>query len=193
VARLARGEAEFCSFPLIARPIDSHAGRGLEKLADGAALGRYLAGRAEGHFFVTPYIDYAGRDGFFRKYRIAFIDGRAFPCHMAIADQWMIYYLNAGMREAAWKRAEEAHFMTSFEDEFAVRHAMALEEIAARIGLDYFAIDCAETADGLLLFEVDIAMIVHDMDPPDLFPYKGPQMQKLFAAFRAMLKRKVRA
>ena len=30
-------------------------------------------------------------------------------------------------------------------------------------------------------------MIVHSMDPPDLFPYKRPQMDKVFKAFQAML------
>jgi hypothetical protein len=30
-------------------------------------------------------------------------------------------------------------------------------------------------------------MIAHDMDPPDLYPYKGPQMRKLFKAFREIL------
>jgi hypothetical protein len=30
-------------------------------------------------------------------------------------------------------------------------------------------------------------MIVHAMDPVELFPYKQPQMRKLFAAFRRML------
>jgi hypothetical protein len=28
------------------------------------------------------------------------------------------------------------------------------------------------------------------MDPPDLFPYKQPQMHKVFAAFEAMLRRR---
>ena len=63
-----------------------------------------------------------------------------------------------------------------------------LRAIARRIGLDYFAIDCGVMPDGrLVLFEADIAMIVHAMDPPDLFPYKAPQMRKVFDAFRAML------
>jgi len=39
-----------------------------------------------------------------------------------------------------------------------------------------------------LLFEADVAMIVHDMDPPDLFPYKAPQMKLVFEAFQAMLR-----
>jgi hypothetical protein len=58
------------------------------------------------------------------------------------------------------------------------------------MGLDYLGIDCAETPDGrLLVFEVDNAMVVHDMDPVEVFPYKPPQMRKIFAEFRAMLAR----
>ncbi len=186
VAELVPGSA----FPLIiARPIDSHAGRGLQRLAGADALAAYLAERPEHRFFVSPFVDYRSADGRFRKYRIVFVGGRPYACHMAIADQWMIYYLNAGMRDSAAKRAEEARFMQRFDDEFARRHAAALAALATRIGLDYFAIDCAELGDGrLLLFEADIAMIVHAMDPPDIFPYKGPQMRKVFAAFRALLR-----
>ena len=56
------------------------------------------------------------------------------------------------------------------------------------MGLDYYAIDCAETAVGrLLVFEADTAMLVHAMDPVDLYPYKQPQMRKVFTAFRQML------
>jgi len=32
-------------------------------------------------------------------------------------------------------------------------------------------------------------MIVHAMDHPDLFPYKRPQMDKVFRAFQMMLRR----
>ena len=107
---------------------------------------------------------------------------------MAITDQWMIYYLNANMKESAAKRAEEAQFMADFDGDFARRHGPALGAIAERVGLDYFGIDCAETVDGaLLVFEADIAMIVHAMDSPEIFPYKPPQMRKVFDAFRAML------
>ncbi|MEJ1978546.1 MAG: hypothetical protein WDN49_22960 [Acetobacteraceae bacterium] len=41
------------------------------------------------------------------------------------------------------------------------------------IGLDYFSIDCSEDRDGrLLVFEADVAAIIHSMDPPDLYPYR---------------------
>ena len=57
-----------------------------------------------------------------------------------------------------------------------------------RSELEYVGIDCGETPDGeLLVFEVDSGMTVHAMDPVDLFPYKQPQMRKVFRAFRQML------
>lgn len=176
-------------FPLIARPLDSHAGRGLKKLDDAAAVQAYLEERPEDGFHVSRYVDYRSPDGLFRKYRVVFIDGRAYACHMAIAEHWMIYYLNAGMGESAAKKAEEERFMTAFASGFARRHRAALSALAERVGLDYFGIDCAQTADGkLLLFEADIAMIVHLMDSPAIYPYKVPQMRAVFAAFCAMLK-----
>ena len=177
-----------CSFPLIARPVGSHAGRGLCRLERAADAVEYLKMQDAAEFFLSPYIDYASPDGLFRKYRLVCIDGKPYACHMAIADQWKIWYLNAEMTASAKKRAEEAHFMQSFDGEFAVRHAGALKEMIARIGLDYFQVDCAETQDGrLLVFEADNTAIVHDMDPPEHFPYKQPQMRKVFDAFRTML------
>jgi len=181
------GDAQF---PIIARPIGSHAGQGLTKLETPAAALAYLREHPEPEFYVARFIDYRGPDGMFRKYRIALIDGRPYACHMGVSEHWMIHYLNAGMRESAAKRAEEARFMAEFDQDFARRHARAFATLADRVGLDYFGIDCGETPEGeLLIFEADVAMIVHAMDPPDLFPYKRPQMRKVFDAFRAMLAR----
>ncbi len=175
-------------FPLVVRPLDSHAGRGLGKLDAPSDIDAYLRQQPEADFFISRYVDYRDKDGLFRKYRVVMIDGRPFPSHMAIAAEWKIWYLNADMAENAAKRAEEARFMATFDDGFARRHADALAEMTKRVGLEYFAIDCAETKDGkLLVFEGHNAMIVHDMDPVDVFPYKQPQMRRLFDAFTAML------
>ncbi len=100
----------------------------------------------------------------------------------------MIHYLNAGMTESAEKRAEEARFMADFDSGFAVRHAQAFKAVTDRLKLDYVGLDCAESADGeLLIFEADSDMIVHAMDPVELFPYKQAVMRKIFDAFHAML------
>ncbi|HEY4317289.1 MAG TPA: RimK family alpha-L-glutamate ligase [Herbaspirillum sp.] len=177
-------------FPLIVRPVGSHAGKGLEKIETAAALPAYLEQHGDDAFYISRFVDYRNTDGQFRKYRIALIEGRPYLCHMAISDNWMIHYLNAGMSESAAKRAEEAAVMESFDRDFAVRHRAAFALIQQRFGLDYLAMDCSESADGeLLIFEVDTSMIVHAIDPVDVFPYKQTQMRKVFDAFRAMLMR----
>ncbi|HKJ22232.1 MAG TPA: RimK family alpha-L-glutamate ligase [Gammaproteobacteria bacterium] len=175
-------------FPIIIRPVGSHAGQGLLKLYEPGAITDYLKMTPDNEFYISHFVDYRAGDGRFRKYRIALINGRPFACHMAISDHWIIHYLNAGMTESEEKRAEEERFMTEFDAAFARRHAQALAAITERVGLDYVGIDCAETLDGqLLIFEIDNAMVVHAMDPVDLFPYKQPQMKKVFGAFRRML------
>jgi glutathione synthase/RimK-type ligase-like ATP-grasp enzyme len=193
-ASLAPGDlATDLEFPVIVRPRGSHAGAGLAKLDDATAIGRYLDHRQEQAFFVSRFVDYSSEDGLLRKYRIAFVDGRPFACHMAIADRWDVWYLNAGMSVSASKRREEEAFMRTFDTGFARRHEVALTAMADWIGLDYFTVDCAETRSGsLLIFEADNTAIVHNMDPPSVFPYKAPQMRKVFHAFAAMLNRRAR-
>jgi hypothetical protein len=181
------------AFPFIVRPRGSHAGKGLAKIDDLAAIATYLGEHDDQEFFVSRFVDYSAGDGYFRKYRLVFIEGRPYACHLAIADRWDIWYVNAQMGASADKRAEEESFMRTFDSGFAQRHRAALSGLSKRIGLDYFTLDCAETKEGLLLiFEADNTAIVHDMDPPDIFPYKIPQMRKVFDAFAAMLFRRVR-
>ena len=52
----------------------------------------------------------------------SFVDGRPYACHMAIADRWDIWYLNAGMSDSDSKRLEEETFMRTFDIGFARRH-----------------------------------------------------------------------
>lgn len=178
------------SWPLLVRPVGSHAGNNLEKIADPEALTTYLSAFTHEQAYVASYVDYASADGQFRKYRIGLIGRKPYLSHLAISDHWMVHYLNAGMSDSQTKRDEEAEAMAHFDEGFALRHKAALAELCTQIDLDYFAIDCAETQDGkLLLFEADAAMIIHAMDEPDLFPYKRPQMKKLFAAFQGLLER----
>jgi hypothetical protein len=185
---LASALPDISDMPQIIRPVDSHAGQGLARLDCLAALPDYLAQQSADAFFMARYVDYRSNDGLFRKYRIMLIDGKPFLAHMAVSDHWMVHYVNAGMLDNIDKRLEEASVMHRFEDDFAQRHATAFARLHQEVGLDYFGIDCAETRDGrLLLFEVCASLNVHDMDCPKQFPYKKPQMQKLFGEFLSML------
>lgn len=175
-------------YPIIVRPIDSHAGHDLEKIESENALKNYLVQQNYSEFFIAKFVDYRNEDGLFRKYRVMLIAGKPFLAHLAISQNWMIHYLNAGMAEDAQKRKEEARIMENFSESFAQKHAAAFQKIYQRTGLDYVGLDCSETPDGkLLIFEIDSCMIVHAIDPIDLFPYKPMHMAKLFSAFQKLL------
>jgi hypothetical protein len=180
-------------FPIIIRPIGTHAGGGLDRLTCVADLVAYLPTQSADAFYISPFIDYSGPDGRFTKLRIVQIAGRPFASHLAVSDNWIVHYLSAGMAEDTAKREIEADWMATFDTDFARRHGRSFERLYAKLGLDYFGYDCAELPDGrLLLFEVDVAMVVHDMDSAELYPYKKPAMRKLFDAFLDMIEARSR-
>lgn len=186
IAEVALLAAEL--FPVIARPVDSHGGHGLARLSDPEAARVYLDQHADAEFYVAPFIDYQSPDGYFRKARVTVIDGEPFAAHLAISQTWMVHYLSADMSCSRKNREEEARFMASFDTAFARRHEAALRAIDQRVGLDYYSLDCAETRDGrLVVFEIDSGAVVHSMDPVATFPYKAPQMCRIFDAFRRLL------
>jgi len=175
--------------PFIIRPVESHAGHGLARINSPQNIPAYLAEQAqEPLFYTSDYVDYSSDDGQFRKYRVVLIQGRPFLAHLAISSHWIVHYLNADMVGNGQKCAEEAEAMAHFDEGLGQRHQNAFQAMYEALPLDYLIIDCAETHDGqLLVFEVDTSAIVHDMDPIDVFPYKQPQMRKIFHAFQAML------
>lgn len=187
--------AKLGDYPYVVRPVGSHAGMGLALIEGQDALNGYLSERMEADFFVSEFIPYAStEDGFYRKYRVIFVDGQPYPCHMAIADQWDLWYLNARMEEFSEKRAEEAAWMETFDTGFAHRHEKGLGALTDAIDLDYFGVDCAEGPDGkLVVFEADNALIVHDMDDEEVFPYKSKHMTRIFDAFEALLEKHQKA
>jgi glutathione synthase/RimK-type ligase-like ATP-grasp enzyme len=190
VARAPRAAllARAVDAPLVLRPLGSQAGVGLALIDSREALHAYLADRAEPDFFAMPFVDYRSADGFFRKYRVMFVAGKPYACHLAISPRWMIHYYNAAMAEHQWMRDEEARFIGNMDAVFTGTLAAALREIAAAIPLEYFGIDCAIAPDGrLLLFEADAAMLVHGTDPPDLYPYKRAGFERIQTALDALL------
>lgn len=175
------------AFPVILRPVGSQAGANLQKIVNPSALRCYLESLDDTAFYLAPFVDYSDASGLFRKVRIALIAGQPFVCHMAVSSHWMIHYVNAGMYAEAWKREEEARFMSDFA-QFAGKHALALQAISQRMRLEYLVMDCAETAAGdLLLFEIDHGGVVHAMDVESMFRYKNAHIHKAKQAFCELL------
>ena len=189
-----RYAAERFPVPHIVRPVDSHGGFGLERIDDDAQRAAYAARTDSEFLYVAPYVDYRSADGYFRKYRIIFIDGEPFPFHLAISPNWMVHYYNAPMTEHQWMRDEERAFFESMGGVFRGDLAEALRETAECLSLDYVGIDCAIGRDGkLLIFEADNAVIVHLLDDPALFAYKHRYVPRIMKALDATVRRSIRA
>ena len=187
--RLSNAAVPF-AFPIIARPLGSHAGHGLERIDDRDACEPYTQRNPVERYFVSPFIDYASADGFYRKYRIVYVDGAPYPVHLAISPNWMIHYYNAPMSEHAWMREEEAAFLADPRAAFNGPAFETLVRVGAAVGLEYFGIDCGIDRDGnVLVFEADAAMLVHTSDPIDLYPYKHQFVPRIYRAVEAMLDR----
>ncbi|MFC7692143.1 hypothetical protein ACFQY5_23770 [Paeniroseomonas aquatica] len=87
-------------WPVIIRPEHSHAGQGLARLDGPAALAAYLRRTEAARCHLAPFVDYRSADGHWRKYRIILVDGEPWPCHLAVHDDWTIWYYNARMELA---------------------------------------------------------------------------------------------
>lgn len=183
-------DAEALAFPVIIRPSGGHAGKGLARLETPDDLFGYLKTAAEVWFYVAPFIDYRSADGFWRKYRVIFVDGRPLPYHLGIHTDWAVWYYNARMDLEAWKREEEARFVSDISIAFPAPALAALRGLGERVGLDYFGLDCGVMPDGrLVVFEVETGMLVHSWDPPALFPYKRGCALAIARATEAMIDR----
>jgi hypothetical protein len=179
------------AFPLLLRPAGDHGGDALLRLADAAELARQAAGAMHSAYYLTDFVDYASADGWYRKYRLVYVDRAVFPYHLAIARDWKLHYWRSAeeMSRSDWMRAEEEAFLADWRKVFGAA-AQAVEEIGRRMDLDYAGLDCGLMPDGrLVLFEANAQMLVHLTEPVELFPYKHRYLPPLFQAVDEMVLR----
>jgi tetratricopeptide (TPR) repeat protein len=178
-------DASGLDYPLLVRPIGSHGGAGLILAQGPGDLGE--VGLRAG-VYVTEYVDGRGADGLYRKYRMIFVDGQAFPYHLAIADDWLVHYGTAGMEDEATRQLEERWFLRAPEAALGQAALTAIEAVGQRLGLDYAGVDFSVLPDGrAVVFEANATMLVHPEDPDGEFAYKNPEAARIFAAFQAMV------
>jgi glutathione synthase/RimK-type ligase-like ATP-grasp enzyme len=176
--------------PLLLRPVGSHGGVGLQLIESAAALA--ALNLAPHDHYACDYRNYCSADGYFRKYRVIFIDGEPYPYHLAISRHWLVHYVSAEMLPHAWKRAEEQRFL---DDPAAVLGPLAMQALRAigqRMNLDFCGIDFSLLEDGrILLFEANATMLVHLEQFHAALRFKNPYVQRILDAFDRMLNRRV--
>jgi tetratricopeptide (TPR) repeat protein len=177
------------ALPLLVRPFDSHGGAGLHLLRTAEELEAAKAAVAP-PLYATAFCDFRSADGFYRKYRIIFIDRRPLPYHLAISPQWMVHYATAGMPGAGWKIDEERRFLDDPAGVLGERAHAAVQAIGRRLDLDYAGMDFSLLPDGrVLLFEANPVMLVHPEPAGSELAHKNPHVARIFDAFEALLAR----
>jgi tetratricopeptide (TPR) repeat protein len=188
----AAAVGEFAGFqpPLLVRVAGKHGGDDFEKFDDWAGVAGFVAGNPTVNHYLTEYIDYRSDDGWFRKYRIIFVDGELLPYHLAIHDDWKVHHFRTAMAEHAWMRLEEEQFLAAMDSVFSAAHQDSFRQMAQATGLDYGGIDCGLDREGrIVVFEANAAMLVHEEKSP-LFGYKNQYVARIKQAFDAMLARR---
>ncbi len=195
-ARIA-SRAESAEFsldePLIARPTGDHGGKHIALLRNDLDKHVFLSANPEDELVLTPFHNFQSPDGYWRKYRLIFIDREVYPYHLAIGEKWLVHYWRAEMARAEWKKREEERFLADWRLVFGELAASAVEQAARRLDLDYCGMDCALTRDGrVLLFEANACMLIHLDEPAAAFPYKHRYVPIIRDAFNRMVLYRVR-
>lgn len=144
-------------YPVICRPLGSHAGDGLTFCRDPSS---FPVPDLVGHqgFYVTEFHDLKGNDGFYRKARVYWIEGRAYPEHYYVSDHWNVHGKRSRQIMAVEPRFrhEATAFLNGFDPTGPLAHVLA--KIVSPLGLDVVMTDIGFTRDGTpVLFEVNAA------------------------------------
>jgi tetratricopeptide (TPR) repeat protein len=172
--------------PVLVRPTASHGGEGLVLARDAAELAALEA--PAGDVYVSTFHDTRGADGFYRKYRMIFVDRRPHAYHLAISPHWMVHHQSSGMEGDPARMAEEMAFLRDPAGAIGAKAMAAIAAIGERLDFDYGGVDFTVLEDGrVLVFEANATMLTH-LEPEDgPFAAKNPFIQPIIDAFQGHL------
>ncbi|QIE24895.1 hypothetical protein SBC2_29450 [Caballeronia sp. SBC2] len=175
------------TFPLLARPVAAHGGDGLVLCDTIEALESRLSTQ-EGAQYLTAFRDCQSADGFYRKYRVIYVDRQPFPYHLVISPHWIAHYFSADMESHAWKLDEERRFLRDPRAALGERAMNAITAIGQRLDLDYAGIDFTLLPDGeVFVFEANATMLAHYERDNGMLAHKNQHVQHIVDAFEQML------
>ncbi len=187
-SRAAILAADDLQFPLLLRSPGFHTGRHFVYVATRDELPAAIAPLAGDQLLLIEYLDARGPDGMARKYRVMFVDGVAYPLHLAISTDWKVHYVTAGMAANAAFREEERLFLKDMAAMLGTRAIAALEQICSTMGLEYAGIDFALAPDGsVLLFEANATMVVSSPGADAMWDYRRSAINNVLEAATQML------
>lgn len=181
-------EQEALDYPVIQRQTGDHNALSMVRLEGPQDRDRLHVFPFDGRdFYLTEYVDFSDDQGIFHKHRIVMVDGEAMPRHAYYRDQWKVNSKSIEYMKAHPEFGTPAANLEALERERLPKAQAALQEIARRLELDYFGVDCHIGADGeLLLFEANANMNVM----LDLIPEISDRIQAIKQRLRSLIEQR---
>lgn len=180
-------------FPVLVRSLGFQTGKHFELAQtpyELITLARDLPGE---ELLVMEFLNALDADGYFRKYRVMFIDGKMYPLHLALSKSWKVHYFSAAMKDSPLNRAKEQFFLEHMPEALGASAIHALEGVQKELALDYAGIDFGLSQEGkVLIFEANPTMIMA-LPPNDaIWDYRRGLIQAAKLAAQQMLIRSAR-
>lgn len=178
---LARGEI---GLPCIFRPAGGHNSRGvflIEGLDDANELERFAFDGRD--YYISERRDCRDDDGLFRKFRVVYVDGKIYPRHLFVSDDWCV---DAKSKFTEGKYFdEEERFLADIQSYLGEEGMSRLNRFCAVLGLDFFGLDLNLRPDGtLVVFEANACMTMFRYSNRD---YLEPYVENIRQATKEML------
>ena len=176
------------TFPLLLRSPGYHTGRNFVRVAERGELAAAASGLPGKDLLAIEFLDARGPDGKARKYRVMMIEGRLYPLHLAISEDWKVHYFTSDMADKEDHRQEEAQFLADMPSVLGDTAMRALEVIGDTLGLDYAGVDFGLDGDGkVLLFEANATMVIARPGNAPHWAYRHAAVDRLLAAVTEMI------
>jgi hypothetical protein len=174
---------------------DNHGGHNMLRVSSEEELGAIEQFAFDGGpFGIAPFVDYRSRDGYYRKYRIVFINGEPYPRHLIIRSQWMIHSHDRLelMTDRPDLQVEEQRYLANPREVIGPKAWAGLHELARRTKLNFVGMDFSLLPDGrALLFECNAAMNVLGSGAGGGFAYLSPVVERIQAAMTNMVAKRL--
>jgi glutathione synthase/RimK-type ligase-like ATP-grasp enzyme len=178
-------------FPVLLRAPGFHTGRHFVRVESEGELFATAKALPASVLTAIEYLNASGADGMTRKYRVMFVNGRAYPLHLAISNDWKVHYFTSAMADNAAYRDEERRFLSDMAGTIGVKAMAGLQRVREILALDYAGIDFGlNAARELLLFEANATMVVNLPDRSEQWDYRREAVLRIHQAVRTMLQEK---
>lgn len=175
------------TFPAILRVAGAHLGDATLLVQRPEDLPDLKPGR---DYYLISFVDYRSHDGLYRKTRFFFLGDEIVIRDQFISEHWNVQ--PAARRGFMAGRPdlveEERRLIAAGFDSFPASVPAILEAVRARVGLDFFGLDCGFLSDEtLVLFEANACMNFSPASERPPFGYLHTRVELGRAGFRSLV------